>query len=174
MGDGFGIGGVTGYYSDPVKFNVASINPLSSLKFTAKSTNTTYEVLHDGQLLPEAAANGITYTVIDNANGSLALTPLFFEQLEGGINTLDFEVTDNDNNTGKASRPRSRRQTGGDCRAGPVVRDCRHERDRNEPRHHFGGRPVPPPGHLVMDHDRRAERQRRLYLRGRASEFQTG
>ena len=103
MGDGFGIGGVTGYYSDPVKFNVASINPLSSLKFTAKSTNTTYEVLHDGQLLPEAAANGITYTVIDNANGSLALTPLFFEQLEGGINTLDFEVTDNDNNTGKAS-----------------------------------------------------------------------
>jgi hypothetical protein len=93
----------SGESSDPVKFNVASINPLSSLKFTAKSTNTTYEVLHDGQLLPEAAANGITYTVIDNANGSLALTPLFFEQLEGGINTLDFEVTDNDNNTGKAS-----------------------------------------------------------------------
>lgn len=58
MGDGFGIGGVTGYYSDPVKFNVASINPLSSLKFTAKSTNTTYEVLHDGQLLPEAAPTG--------------------------------------------------------------------------------------------------------------------
>ena len=103
MGDGFGIGGVTGYYSDPVKFNVASINPLSSLKFTAKSTNTTYEVLHDGQLLPEAAANGITYTATDNANGSLALTPLFFGQLEGGINTLDFEVTDNDNNTGKVS-----------------------------------------------------------------------
>ena len=75
---------------------------------------------------------------------------------------------------GQSLRPRSRRQTGGDCRAGPVVRDCRHERDRNEPRHHFGGRPVPPPGHLVMDHDRRAERQRRLYLHGPGHGFQTG
>lgn len=40
-GDGFPIGNVTGYYLDPVKFKIASINPLSSLKMTAGGSSTT-------------------------------------------------------------------------------------------------------------------------------------
>ena len=38
MGDGFNIDNVTGYYSDPVKFNVSSINNLQAMKFTVQGS----------------------------------------------------------------------------------------------------------------------------------------
>lgn len=103
MGDGFNIDNVTGYYSDPVKFNVSSINNLQAMKFTVQGSGITYEIMHDGSVLPEAAANGITYTPTDAMNGVLTLTSTFCEKLDAGINALDFEITDAGSNTGKAT-----------------------------------------------------------------------
>ena len=103
MGDGFNIDNVTGYYSDPVKFNVSSINNLQTMKFTVQGSGITYEIMHDGSVLPEAAANGITYTPTDAMNGVLTLTSTFCEKLDAGINALDFEITDSGSNTGKAT-----------------------------------------------------------------------
>lgn len=94
MGNGFDIESVKGYYADPIDFSVSSINPLSSLKMTVQGTETVYEILRDGQVVPEAAGNGITYASTDEANGSLSLTPEFLNRLSGGIQSLDFEITD--------------------------------------------------------------------------------
>ncbi|MFQ8805068.1 MAG: DUF4493 domain-containing protein [Alistipes indistinctus] len=119
MGDGFSIGGVAGYYSDPVKFNVASINPLSSLKFTAKSTSTTYEVLHDGQ---SAARSGRQR---DHLHGHrqrerLAGPDAALLRATGGRHQhARLRGHRQRQQHGQSLRPRSRRQTGGDCRAGP-------------------------------------------------------
>lgn len=103
MGDGFNIDNVTGYYSDPIKLNISSINDLQDMKFTVQGSNVTYEIMHGGSVLPEAAANGITYTATNAMNGVLTLTPTFFEKLEAGINSLNFEITDAGSNTGKAT-----------------------------------------------------------------------
>lgn len=103
MGDGFNIDKVTGYYSDPIKFNISSINDLQNMKFTVAGDGITYEIMHEGSVLPEAEANGITYTATDAMNGVLTLTPTFFEKLDAGINALDFEITDAGSNTGKAT-----------------------------------------------------------------------
>lgn len=103
MGDGFNIDNVTGYYSDPIKLNISSINDLQDMKFTVQGSNVTYEIMHGGSVLPEAAANGITYTATDAMNGVLTLTPTFFKKLDAGINALDFEITDAGSNTGKAT-----------------------------------------------------------------------
>lgn len=102
MGDGFNIDKVTGYYSDPIKFNISSINDLQDMKFTVAGDGITYEIMHEGSVLPEAAANGITYTPTDAMNGVLTLTPSFFEKLEAGINSINFEIKDSGANTGKA------------------------------------------------------------------------
>ncbi len=105
-GEGFNIDSVTGFYADPIQFNISASSAISSIRFTVNS-NTTYEVMYAGELSSEASAYGITYTATDEANGVLTLTPLFFERQDigifEGINTLDFEVTDSENNTGKAS-----------------------------------------------------------------------
>lgn len=103
MGDGFNIDKVTGYYSDPIKFNISSINDLQDMKFTVAGDGITYEIMHEGSVLPEAAANGITYTPTDAMNGVLTLTPSFFEKLEAGINSINFEIKDSGANTGKAT-----------------------------------------------------------------------
>lgn len=103
MGDGFNIDKVTGYYSDPIKFNISSINDLQDMKFTVAGDGITYEIMHEGSVLPEAAANGITYTPTDAMNGVLTLTSTFCEKLDAGINALDFEITDAGSNTGKAT-----------------------------------------------------------------------
>ncbi len=103
MGDGFNIDKVTGYYSDPIKFNISSINGLQDMKFTVAGDGITYEIMHEGSVLPEAAANGITYTPTDAMNGVLTLTPSFFEKLEAGINSINFEIKDSGANTGKAT-----------------------------------------------------------------------
>lgn len=103
MGDGFNIDKVTGYYSDPIKFNISSINDLQDMKFTVAGNGITYEIMHEGSVLPEAAANGITYTPTDAMNGVLTLTPSFFEKLEAGINSINFEIKDSGANTGKAT-----------------------------------------------------------------------
>ncbi len=95
IGDGFDIEGIAGYYADPVNFDVASINPLSGLKMTVKSTGTVYEVLRDGDVVPETAALGVSYTATDATKGKLSLTPDFLSQLPGGIQSLDFEISDN-------------------------------------------------------------------------------
>ena len=101
MGDGFGIGGVTGYYSDPVKFNVASINPLSSLKMTAGGQQ--YDVVAGGAAVDGIAAEGIAFKKIDEYNSSLSLDGTFFAKLTSGVNELSFLMTDTDNSEGKAT-----------------------------------------------------------------------
>lgn len=95
IGKGFDIEEVTGYYADPINFNVSSINPLSVLKMTVKGTGSVYEVLRDGEVVTETEALGITYTATDATKGELSLTSAFLDQLSGGIQSLDFEMTDN-------------------------------------------------------------------------------
>ena len=128
MGDGFNIDNVTGYYSDPIKLNISSINDLQDMKFTVQGSNVTYEIMHGGSVLPEAAANGITYTATNAMNGVLTLTPTFFEKLEAGINSLNFEITDAGSNTGKATA-----QTGFDHFTRSLVRDSRFKCRGDQP-----------------------------------------
>ena len=100
-GDGFNLNNVTGYYAEPVKFKVSSINPLATLSFTAGGQQ--YNVLANGEAIEGINADGITYVKTDEYNGSLALDGTFFAKLGSGINTLDFVITDTDNSEGKAT-----------------------------------------------------------------------
>lgn len=100
-GDGFNITRTIGYYADPVKFKVASINPLASLFLTANGIR--YEVMSSGVPDTSLGTEGILYTVIDEYNGALSLDGTFFAKLPAGINPLSFEMTDTDNSEGKAT-----------------------------------------------------------------------
>ena len=100
-GDGFPIGNVTGYYLDPVKFKIASINPLSSLKMTAGGQQ--YDVVAGGAAVDGIAAEGIAFKKIDEYNSSLSLDGTFFAKLTSGVNELSFLMTDTDNSEGKAT-----------------------------------------------------------------------
>ena len=103
MGKGFDIGEVTAYYAEPIDFSVSSINSLSSLKLTVQGTGTAYEILREGQVVPEAAGHGITYTSTDEANGTLSLTPDFWKEVPGGVQSLDFELSDVAQTSSKAT-----------------------------------------------------------------------
>lgn len=100
-GDGFSIGNVTGYYLSPVKFKIASINPLSSLQMTAGGRQ--YDVVAGGVAVEGIAAEGISFDKIDEYNSSLSLDGTFFAKLAGGVNELSFLMTDTDNGEGKAT-----------------------------------------------------------------------
>ena len=48
-GDGFNIGEVTGYHTDPIRFAISSINPLAAVAFTAGEEY--YEVMAGGEVV---------------------------------------------------------------------------------------------------------------------------
>lgn len=100
-GDGFSIAQTVGFYKDPVKLQVSSINPLSSIKFTVDGTE--YTVMEAGVPSETNAGNGITYTVTDQFSGKIQFEPSFFDRIAGGIKSLDFVVTDTDNSEGSAT-----------------------------------------------------------------------
>ena len=99
-GDGFNIGEVTGYHTDPIRFAISSINPLAAVAFTAGEEH--YEVMAGGEVVG-SGADGISYSRTDAFNGVLTLDGDFFAGLPAGINTLDFLVTDTDGSEGKAA-----------------------------------------------------------------------
>lgn len=100
-GSGFNISRPTGYHSNPVVFKVSSINPLSSLTFTAAGVQ--YSVLSGGVAAEGIDAQGITYERVDDCNGTLSLDGTFFSRLSPGINPIDFIITDTDRSEGKAT-----------------------------------------------------------------------
>lgn len=99
-GDGFSIAGVKGYHLMPIGFKISSINPLSSIAFTAAGTQ--YEVMREGETVA-TPAEGMTYVPSDECNGLLTLDRKFFAQLPAGVNVLDFIVVDGDRSEGKAT-----------------------------------------------------------------------
>ena len=99
-GDGFNIGEVTGYHTDPIRFAISSINPLAAVAFAAGEEY--YEVMAGGEVVG-SGADGISYSRTDAFNGVLTLDGDFFAGLPAGINTLDFLVTDTDGSEGKAA-----------------------------------------------------------------------
>lgn len=58
-GDGFNIGEVTGYHTDPIRFAISSINPLAAVAFTAGEEY--YEVMAGGEVVG-SGADGISYS----------------------------------------------------------------------------------------------------------------
>lgn len=100
-GEGFGIAEVTGYRDEPVRFRIASINPLASIVFTANGER--YDVMSGGTADEGLQAQGISYERTDECNGLLSLEESFFAGLPGGIHALDFVVTDTDRSEGKAT-----------------------------------------------------------------------
>lgn len=100
-GDGFSLAETVGFCSEAVKFQVSSINPLSSIKFTADGME--YTVMTAGVPSKTNAENGIIYTATDQFTGKIQLEPSFFEKMAGGIKSLDFVITDNDNSEGTAT-----------------------------------------------------------------------
>lgn len=100
-GAGFSISKPTGFYSEPVRFKVSSINPLASLSFTAQGT--AYAVVEGGVPAEGLTAQGITYESVDEYNGTLALDGTFFTAFKAGVNPIDFVITDTDGGEGKAT-----------------------------------------------------------------------
>lgn len=100
-GEGFSLSKPTGYYNEPVKFRVSSINSLSNISLAASGAS--YEVMNGGTVLGGLDADGISYTVIDEFNGVLVLDGTFFSRLGAGINDILFTLKDTDNVEGKST-----------------------------------------------------------------------
>lgn len=100
-GSGFDIASVTPYNGEPIRFEVSSINTLSSLSFTTGGTR--YDVLSGGEPDGALAGSGITYTPNDGFGGVLELGTAFMEKLPAGVNAIEFELSDADAVGGEAT-----------------------------------------------------------------------
>lgn len=100
-GDGFDINSVAGFHTEPVSFAVSSVQSLAGI--TLKAANQTFLVMSGGQIDPTATTNGITYTAKDANNGTLALNGTFFSKFTGGIQEIEFLMTDIANAEGKGT-----------------------------------------------------------------------
>lgn len=101
-GDGFTIDDVQGYFAQPIRYRLTSIDDISEV--TVTTGGVTYPLLNTGAILdPGAVDNGLNYIAEDASNGIISIDAAFFAKLPGGIHDLTFNLRDRSNIEGKST-----------------------------------------------------------------------